>query len=275
MNAAFLNDERLAELLAQEATDGLNSGERVELERLLANYPDADAQALEKTAAALLLSTNLQAEPLPAQLRNKLIASADAYTSKANAAGNVVQLSAVRPPRRAALIVPWLAAAASIALALVAWWPRFMHATDGISAQAQPDQHTLQKLRDKLVIRPNAIAREWTATKDPNAPAVSGDIVWDNKTQTGYVRFRGLPANDPHLHQYQLWIFDGARSDKYPIDGGVFDMTADNNGDIVIPIKAKLPVRDPAMFAVTLEQPGGAVVSEREHILALAKVQTG
>jgi len=34
-------------------------------------------------------------------------------------------------------------------------------------------------------------------------------------------------------------------------------------------------VRTPAAFVVTLEQPGGVVVSRQQHVLALAKVQAG
>jgi hypothetical protein len=44
---------------------------------------------------------------------------------------------------------------------------------------------------------------------------------------------------------------------------------------VIVPIQARLPVRDAAMFAVTLERAGGVVVSEREHIVVLAKVASG
>ncbi len=61
---------------------------------------------------------------------------------------------------------------------------------------------------------------------------------------------------------------------RYPIDGGVFDIPAGAT-EVVIPINARLAVNDPAMFAVTIERPGGVVVSAREHIVALAKVAAG
>ena len=47
------------------------------------------------------------------------------------------------------------------------------------------------------------------ATKDPAAAGVTGDVVWDPATQRGYLHFARLPANDPTLRQYQVWIFDG------------------------------------------------------------------
>jgi hypothetical protein len=44
------------------------------------------------------------------------------------------------------------------------------------------------------------------------------------------------------------------------------------DGEVIIPINAKLKARKPAMFAVTVEKPGGVVVSDRKNIVALAKV---
>jgi anti-sigma-K factor RskA len=95
-------------------------------------------------------------------------------------------------------------------------------------------------------------------------------VVWSDEKQAGYMRFRGLPANDPTKQTYQLWIFDETQDPKTPIDGGTFDVNAD--GEVIIPINAKLKARKPAMFAVTVEKPGGVVVSDRKNIVALAKV---
>jgi len=38
-----------------------------------------------------------------------------------------------------------------------------------------------------------------------------------------------------------------------------------------VPIKAKLPVGEPVLFAVTVEKPGSVVVSKRERIVVVAK----
>ncbi len=48
--------------------------------------------------------------------------------------------------------------------------------------------------------------------------------------------------------------------DARPVDGGVFDITGE--GEVIVPIDAKLPIGTPAVFAITLEQPGGVVVSD-------------
>ena len=79
--------------------------------------------------------------------------------------------------------------------------------------------------------------------------------------------FEGLPANDPEQGQYQLWIFDADHPAETPVDGGVFDS---DGARIRVPIDAKLGVRDPSLFAVTYERPGGVVVSKRDRLVLTA-----
>jgi hypothetical protein len=122
--------------------------------------------------------------------------------------------------------------------------------------------------RAALLAAPAALKIKLAATKDPGGAGASGDVVWDPATQRGYLHFVGLAPNDPAVHQYQLWIFDGARDQRYPVDGGVFDIPA-NATDVVVPIHAALNVHKAAAFAITVERPGGVVVSGREHIVVL------
>ena len=84
------------------------------------------------------------------------------------------------------------------------------------------------------------------------------------------MRFESLAPNDPETSQYQLWIFDPTRADweARPVDGGVFDVPS--SGEVCVPIDAKLAVRETALFAVTLEVPGGVVVSRRERLVLTA-----
>ncbi len=95
-----------------------------------------------------------------------------------------------------------------------------------------------------------------------------GDVVWSNERQEGYLILR-LKPNDPAVSQYQLWIFDETRDGRFPVDGGVFDMP--DKAEAVVPIRAKLPVGKPTLFAVTVEKPGGVVVSDRQRIVLAAK----
>lgn len=122
---------------------------------------------------------------------------------------------------------------------------------------------------DLLAARRFVLRRNWAAGGDPTGSGVQGDVVWDAASQTGYMRFVGLRRNDPAFEQYQLWIFDAARDERYPVDGGVFDVRGD--GELVVPIRAALTVNRPRLFAITLERPGGVVVSDRSRVVVVAR----
>ena len=79
-----------------------------------------------------------------------------------------------------------------------------------------------------------------------------------------------MPVNEPSDEQYQLWIFDKNQDEKTPVDGGVFDIASE--GEVIVPIRAALKVRDPYLFAVTVEKPGGVVVSSRARLPLLGAV---
>lgn len=84
------------------------------------------------------------------------------------------------------------------------------------------------------------------------------------------MRFRNLPVNDPTKEQYQLWIFDKNQNEATPIDGGVFDIASTDQA--IIPIVSKLVAKDVYLFAITIEKPGGVVVSSRERLPLIAQV---
>lgn len=272
MSARFLEDDRLVELLVQLETEGLPPAESLELDALLEASPDARRDAFAPAAAALTLAAKLPAEPLPATLQARLVEQGR-RTVQAVAAGKVVPLptKAKREPV-AGSPFGWYAAAAALILAVAAWWPKLDGETS-VAVVTPPPIPTQAEQRAALVAA-GAIRQAWSATEDPASAQVSGDVVWDPATQTGYMRFAGLPANDASRQQYQLWIFDGTRDDRFPVDGGVFDIPAGAT-EVVVPIHARLPVRQAALFAVTIEAPGGAVVSSRERIVALAQVARG
>jgi anti-sigma-K factor RskA len=119
---------------------------------------------------------------------------------------------------------------------------------------------------------PDAIEVAWTKTQDPASAQAEGDVVWSPSRQEGFMRFRGLAPNDPKQSQYQLWIFDAERDERYPVDGGVFDVRPD--GETIVPIRAKLPVAHPKLFAISVERPGGVVVSGRERLPLVAQVES-
>ncbi len=137
-----------------------------------------------------------------------------------------------------------------------------------------PKTPTVAEARAELLASAKDVTTlSWTPTTDPNGKGTSGDVVWSKSAQKGYMRFTGLATNDPTQIQYQLWIFDKNRPQETPVDGGVFDVSS--TGEVIIPITAKLSVDDPVLFAVTIEKPGGVVVSKRERIVVTAAPKTG
>ena len=225
----------------------------------------AYARDLERVVAAITLAGTSQGEPVPAALRARIesqLRGAMAAGGPAGAAGTAP--GAVVPRARARSTAGWWAAAACLLLAVFGWLrsPPLSH--------GPPTPPTAEQEREALLARPGAERIQLDTTAEPAAAGAKADVVWDPQTQRGFVRFVGLRPNDPTQHQYQLWIFDGERDPRYPVDGGVFDVPpgADH---VVVPIHAELPVQSAKAFAVTLEKPGGVVVSGREHVVAIGK----
>lgn len=245
---------RRDELLADRASVGLSAEEARELEALLAGVPD-DSYDLAAASLDLALAPPT-AETLSPELRAKLAARADAFVVQRAAVAKRAEMRVLpSEPRRSSALAWWVAAAA-VVLALIGWWPRF---GAGPAALA-PTPSELLARADTL-----RVAAKGTAY----AANLSGDVLWSNATQSGYLRLSGLPVNDPKLEQYQLWIVDGTQ--KHPIDGGVFDVDA-ATGELVIPIDAKIAVTSPAAFAITVEKPGGVVVSDQSKVAMLVSV---
>jgi hypothetical protein len=225
---------------------------------------------------------------MPADLRRRVEAEGRKWV--AGSASVVTDIRSRRPTEQPATSRPqwlWLATAAVLVLAITGWWPRLRDAIapePAVPVVQQPtptpqppvvSEPTPAEKRELLLAKvPATVQSAWSSTADPASQGVAGDVVWDNESQTGYLRFTGLAANDPGTFQYQLWIFDANQDERFPIDGGVFDIPAGQT-EVIIPINAKIAVNTPVMFAVTMEKPGGVVVSAREHIVALAKVAAG
>ena len=178
----------------------------------------------------------------------------------------------------------WLAAAAALLLAVIGWWPRNQSGPGGAGGSGTNSSASIgggaapslaEQLANLERQDPRAVRAAWVmpAPESPDAACpegCAGEVVWSNTLQKGFMVFKGLAVNDPSSSQYQLWIFDKDRPEATPVDGGVFDVT--KSGEVIVPIHAKLKVGEPILFAVTVEPPGGVVVSKRERIPVLANV---
>ncbi len=287
-----MNDEIqeiLFDLLTKQATYGLDAAEQKQLEELSANANFRIDESFDIAASAIGL-IDIEIEPMPAHLHSKILASADSYfatketaveatvpTSEKAEADDMQPTFAFEPKRSG--IGSWLgwalAGAACVALAFNVYTTRFQGPTEvvkGPTPTVTPERPSPAKLYEEIASMPTAIKASFGAlpTASADLKNVGGDVVWSDEKQAGYMKLRNLPRNDKGTSTYQLWVFEENQGDKTPIDGGTFDVDAD--GDVIIPIDAKLKAKNPAMFAITVEKPGGVVVSDRKKIAALAKV---
>jgi hypothetical protein len=243
--------DRLYDLLAEEALEGLTPAERDELRRLLARFPDVEPTQLERAAAALQLGLHRQPpEPLPAGLRDRL-APAPAAARRAEPAAD----------RRPALHRPsmWYTAFAwtgwAVAAACLVW---------AVTPALLDQFNNTPEARLHQMERSGATTVTWQPSQGALSRPVDGTVVWDRARQSGYLRIEGLPANDPNREQYQLWLIDGRR-DEHPIDGGVFDVPP--SGVAVVPFRPSIGPVDPTKFAITRERPGGVVVTKQRFLV--------
>jgi hypothetical protein len=276
-------EERLLELLCDEASSGLPPAEEAEARALLQDAGPSGAwerHSLERAAVAVAVAGSVwPRETMPTQLIARI------EQQGLQALGVAASVSVVRRARRWPVAVGWIAAATCLMMAGSSWFlrPREVIVTKTVlvpasapSSSATPSATPATPLpeaeREGLLARDGTEKTEWSPTKEDAAKSAAGDVVWNQTEQRGFMRFHGLAKNDPSESQYQLWIFDKTRDARYPVDGGVFDI-GDGSHDVIVPIHARIPVGEPVLFAVTVEKPGGVVVSKREHIVLTAKTR--
>lgn len=261
--AEFDPRERAEDLLISRALGTLDRDEEIELDALLDLDPSLDDDHYELVAASLDLALDGQEASVPADLRAKLEHDSAVYFGVRNQAGpKVVPLRPRATSRRDGWV--WQGLAVAAVLVLMVW----------IGTSVRPGASNVDgnQLYDRVVAAADLVRWDWAGTEDPAVqPAeVSGDVVWSSDAQQGVMKIGGLAANDPGASQYQLWIFDRTRDERFPVDGGVFDVPAGAE-EIFVPIQAKLDVDTPYLFAITVEEPGGVVVSSRERIAFVAQ----
>ena len=276
------NDFRLQELAAGVSLGDLTEAELHEIKSYDAKIFQAMVERSEEAAARTYLTFQgtVPTESMPKELTVRLKNMANGYFEESLAAKKLVteksaaetgvsaspKLSTVSPvigPSSMSLreIAAWLCVAASVAFALSISLP-------GKSTRSV----TLQQQRDSLIASASDIIRsKWDSPTD-KAPGVDrGEVVWSSVSQQGFMTIKGLPVNDNTQDQYQLWIIDPERDEKNPVDGGVFNISSE--GESIVPIQAKLRVDKPTLFAITVEKPGGVVVSDQKRMPLLASIK--
>ncbi|MBI1191008.1 MAG: hypothetical protein GC200_10050 [Tepidisphaera sp.] len=271
-------DELLLDLLTEQALFGLNEADETRLHAALGRVGLSEqAASLEGPATACTLAF-LAGEGVaspPAALMAKLEASgrawcesvkreggarrdaAAAVETRLTLAGTPARLTPARKHGGAPRWLPWLAAAAGVTLAAIAWFPL---------PKAGPGFRTMYNPVKVADADPKALHLAWGAWDNPEQPGVSGQVIWSETNQTGYMTFKGLKPNDPSKEQYQLWIID-SRGMQQRISGAIFDASS---GETIVPIRPGIKVDGAAAFAVTIEQPGGTWVSDMKRRVVIA-----
>ncbi len=279
--------ERMLDLLADQILFGLNEEELAELKELERLYPQfKDDNSLELAASQIGLTNLDEIEPMPAHLYSKILQDAENFFEKkevsetvklkseepelplANISEEVQKTFEFEPKKPFLQWLGWAFAGVAVIALLFSIWLNVQKPKE-IFVERQPKVPTVAEQYNTLLTSAKDLQKAaWINPK--NDKEILGEVVWSDAEQKGFMKFKGLAANDSNKETYQLWIFDETQSEKTPIDGGVFDIN--DNGEVLIPIDAKLRFKNPKLFAVTVEKPGGVVVSGREKIVAVAKV---
>lgn len=253
---------RTMDLLADRALDGLSCVEKAELLGTLAREGMADDWSFDLTAAELqLCSVHSDTDsPIPSDIKSRLQAVGEAWCIERRAETVTTpnnQTDRNITTRRTN--IPAWQAWGGWALAACTLLGSFIM----LSSRDNREQIQNSNFRQSS----DVFTCDWTDWDSPEVPGVKGSVTWSDSSQTGEMVFKGLPINDVSKYQYQLWIID-ERGLSQRISGAIFDSTGDETRVRVQPLIA---VRNAAAFAITIENPGGAWVSDMSRRVVIAK----
>ncbi|NEU10031.1 anti-sigma factor [Flavihumibacter sp. R14] len=261
-------------ILELYAAGDLNPTERLEVEAMLIKHPTlktelADIEkSLEKYAKAYSIAP-------PAALRDKVLGNLSTAIAETPIAGNdIITL----PTRRDSFFK--YAFAASVALlilslgALVSLYSRLQESRQQLTALQASNQQFSNRVNfmdEKLSEREQILNvlrnPEYKMVKlkgTKQAPQASMMVAFNPAKKEVMIDMAAMemPANDTE-HQYQLW----ALVDGKPVDLGVFDMQADDEG-----MKKMKAIDNAQAFAVTLEPRGGSQSPTMEQMMVMGAI---
>ena len=256
----------MTELMVQQSLEGLSPAEKQQLQklRLENNVSESDLhdemERIELAAAAADLACfDDDSSFIPDRIKDRVLVEAGKFfEAKTSDTGSLVTHKPEQPtPNTLGWKIATIISTAACILLLL----------NPVARTLDPAPVSVAQLRDAFLdsapvdlIDVKMVSND--ALHEYGKDLKNGRLVWSDAKQEGYMEFEGLKINDPKVEQYQLWIFQNEKLEKYPVDGGVFDITKDKQ---IIKIDAKILTNAKA-FAVTLEKPGGVVVSDRERI---------
>jgi hypothetical protein len=156
-----------------------------------------------------------------------------------------------------ARVATYVSAIAALSMLVIAVW-LYMHRDD--PPDADDIQAQLEAADDTL---------EWTFRAEQDeavGEGAQGRVLWSPELQQGVMIVSGLAANDASESQYQVWIRDSQREGP-PVPGAVFDVEDD---EVQVAFDAGLVIGEPSAFLITVERPGGVVVSTQDRVVMVA-----
>jgi hypothetical protein len=257
-----LKSARGRELLIDRALSVLTPAEHEELASLLAQEGLEQDDSFDLAAAALDLATAPSVDDaLPAALAAQLerdgrrviadeTRSPAAAPRSARAGGSTTAAGAqvvVMPLREAAAPARdwtrwagWIAAAAALVLVIGKSADKPASPPAGAAGQAAT---TTTSSSSSLAPPLRTVAG--VAANDPRAAGASAELSWSDSTGRGELKVRGLAPGD-----YEVWVEDGARGDRYRLAAGAF--TVHGGADSVVPVTPAIrPLRATRLLVTT------------------------
>jgi len=252
-------DERMEEQASLHVLGALSPQEAHEFKQAMKADPELQSLVARLSTATGALAGAVPVEEPPPQLRAKILAQV--------ALAQEV-LSPPEPKLRPAFWLPWAPAAGFGALCiLLNVQDTRLRATLGDQARQITE---LNQLAQSLQSATNHLQETVVALEETNrlatlriamlnslladAPKMVAVSLWDESRQYGVFvaeNLKVLPAD----RDYQLWVLDQGTT---PVDAGVFHV--DENGNVRVEYRTKLPIKTAGRFAVTEEVKGSPTI---------------
>jgi anti-sigma-K factor RskA len=252
---------------APYALGALDESDRVSFEDHLASCDVCTNEVRELRAVAVLLATAARPLSPPAHLRDRILSDARAVRPFATATRAAASAATPREReiaretpigRRWSTIVPWLAAAAAVVVAVyLGRETRSERAARAAAEQALAQSRlTLDSTNSALARRDSLVAL--LVSPDVQAVSVSGSgpapsarYFFDRRAGRIFIAASSLPPA-AQGRTYQLW---GIESGKPPVSLGTFNTDSSGRAEVSVAVPAGLRV---AVTAVTDEPSGGS-----------------
>ncbi|MCA9280174.1 MAG: anti-sigma factor [Phycisphaeraceae bacterium] len=266
--------ERVVDLQIDQAVGCIAENDLRELNHLLLQYPQLRTEEYEYAASAVerALTKDDEIEELPDQFSASMVDVLESF-SVSGRDENQIEESPLRlhgdlrqsasTTRSMSSFIGWLAAAACLAIAAMLWFTRPMPVPPPVIQTAS------EQLQQFVESAPDLAEADWGDWDDPEIKGVTGKVYWSESQQSGFMQFAHLTPNNPTKEQYQLWIID-ERGLETRVSGAIFDTDAD--GSAIVQIEPSIAIRNAALFAITIEQPGGVWVSDMSRRVVIASL---